>query len=456
AEAPLRQLEALEARLRELRALVDVLGEARSALDSALGKAQNQVDELGVAIARHAARLEEMAARLGVLRRRDLLSVVTASEAEEFEAEGQADESIPTEDVAFAGWLAERIGGPVPSGEDHARAVAAVDRAQRPLVDELRHGYAASIAHDDDVMTVEVTSDTGTFGLSVLADRLRRQETHLRTLLTEGDREVFEKFLLNRVAHELRRLLGDADGFVADVNAALARTRTASGLQVELAWELASDDGGVREALRLLRHDTTQMGDDDRAALRAFFDGAIRQQRAERPEVGYKEALEAALDYRAWHVFQPHLRTAEGTRARLTRARFRELSGGEQAVALHLPLFAAAAAHYDRAGADAPRLVALDEAFAGIDETMRGELMALTVAFDLDVILTGHELWGAYAEVPAIAVHDLLRRPPAEGVSVFSLRWDGANLVEEEDEDPEDGDGSAAPGEGDGAGEHGS
>ncbi|MCB1027978.1 MAG: hypothetical protein KDB24_09475, partial [Microthrixaceae bacterium] len=73
-----------------------------------------------------------------------------------------------------------------------------------------------------------------------------------------------------------------------------------------------------------------------------------------------------------------------------------------------------------------------DEAFAGIDEEMRGKLMGLTVAFDLDVILTGHELWGAYGEVPSVAVHDLLRRPPAEGVSVVSLRWDGHDLIEDE------------------------
>ena len=42
----------------------------------------------------------------------------------------------------------------------------------------------------------------------------------------------------------------------------------------------------------------------------------------------------------------------------------------------------------DRAEPDAPRMIALDEAFAGIDEEMRGKLMGLTVAFDLDVILT--------------------------------------------------------------------
>lgn len=40
---------------------------------------------------------------------------------------------------------------------------------------------------------------------------------------------------------------------------------------------------------------------------------------------------------------------------------------------------------------------------------------------------------GAYGEVPSVAVLDLLRRPPAEGVSVVSLRWDGHDLIEDDD-----------------------
>ena len=201
---------------------------------------------------------------------------------------------------------------------------------------------------------------------------------------------------------------------------------------MELRWELGVDDTGVRDAVRLLRRDVTHLGADDLDVLRTFFERVIREQRAERPEAGYRAALEAALDYRAWHQFRPYLRTPTGGATRLTRARFKELSGGEQAVSLHLPLFAAAAAHYDRAEPTAPRLIALDEAFAGIDEAMRGELMGLTVRFDLDVIMTGHELWGAYAEVPAVAIHDLLRRPPEEGVSVLSLRWDGGALHQDD------------------------
>ena len=110
--------------------------------------------------------------------------------------------------------------------------------------------------------------------------------------------------------------------------------------------------------------------------------------------------------------------------------KFQSLSGGEQAVVLHLPLFAAAAAHYNAAVEMAPRLIALDEAFAGIDEGMRAELMGLLVRFDLDILLTGHELWAAYEQVPALMVYDLLRHPPLEGVSALAARWDGTAMAE--------------------------
>ena len=168
----------------------------------------------------------------------------------------------------------------------------------------------------------------------------------------------------------------------------------------------------------------------ERERLRRFFLTAINQRRAEDPALSYAEILRYVLDYRTWHVFSPQVRSAGGGTQRLTKTLFRSLSGGEQAVVLHLPLFAAAAAHYDSASSSAPRLIALDEAFAGIDEGMRAELMGLLVRFDLDMVLTGHELWGAYEQVPSLMVYDLLRQPPLEGVSAFAVRWDGAVMVE--------------------------
>jgi hypothetical protein len=83
------------------------------------------------------------------------------------------------------------------------------------------------------------------------------------------------------------------------------------------------------------------------------------------------------LDYRRWRQFVFQLVGAEGTEEKLTRTRHSQLSGGEQSVSLHLPLFAAAHAMLNSAHPHAPRLLALDEAFAGVDDTGRSELMGL-------------------------------------------------------------------------------
>ena len=57
---------------------------------------------------------------------------------------------------------------------------------------------------------------------------------------------------------------------------------------------------------------------------------------------------------------------------------------------------------------DCPRLLGLDEAFAGIDEVGRSELLSLTVTFDLDLFMTGYDLWAVDPAVPAVAHYDLL------------------------------------------------
>ncbi len=430
AEAPIRALNAAEADLGTAKAESVKLGEQRSELDQKYGDGGRRVEDAQGGVEQAARRLGSAVDGMRVLRRRDLLALLSDSAGAD-----DTDESVPLDDVEFANWLAESLDGgsgalASPSPEHVARQQKSLDAAQKVLIDELHHGYDAAIVHEDAIVLIEVSSDAGVFPLARLAEELEQQQERLEEYLTEGDREVFERYLLNQISHLLRRLLSDADEFVAGVNDALGDARTASGLRVELNWALSVPDDSIARAVRLLRQDTQQMGDEDREALRRFFDRVIKEERANDPTAGYRVALERALDYRSWHSFTPVLISPTGTRMRLNRARFRELSGGEQAVALHLPLFAAAAAHYAQADPAAPRLIALDEAFAGIDEVMRGELMGLTVRFDLDVIMTGHELWGAYAEVPSIAIHDLLRRPPEEGVSILSLRWDGAGLVD--------------------------
>ena len=413
AEAPLRELAAVEADVAALVAELAVLDRRAVEAAQALGAARARQDAATVAVGEKGAAVESSAQRLTVLRRADVWDVLAPGDAPAADA------------MAVARRVAEATTGVEGGGDGNA-----LQRAFRSLLDELGRGHDPSLSYVDDLGVVEVTSEAGTFPIGRLAATLAAQVARQQELLSERDREIFERHLLTRISEGLRDLLNDTDEFVARVNSCLQDAPTASGLRVQLRWELDSSDPAVRRALGLLRRTPELLGPDEREDLRRFFAASIAQRRAEDPSVGYAEVLRAVLDYRAWHMFVPYVVSAAGGRQRLTPTLFRSLSGGEQAVALHLPLFAAAAAHYDAAAESAPRLVALDEAFAGIDEGMRAELMGLLVRFDLDVVLTGHELWGAYEDVPAIMVYDLLRRPPAEGVSAMALRWDGRVMAE--------------------------
>jgi recombinational DNA repair ATPase RecF len=118
-------------------------------------------------------------------------------------------------------------------------------------------------------------------------------------------------------------------------------------------------------------------------------------------------------------------RSPEGEWKRLTRRAHAAGSGGQKAVMLHLPLFAAAAAFYASASPEAPRLVVLDEAFAGIDRPMRAQLMGLLAALDLDFVMTSHDEWGFYEELDGLSTYHLSRQPGLPGVLAEWFLWDG-------------------------------
>ena len=100
-------------------------------------------------------------------------------------------------------------------------------------------------------------------------------------------------------------------------------------------------------------------------------------------------------------------------------------SGGEKAVALHLPLFAAMAAHLSSAAAHAPRLVMLDEAFAGVDANGQEALLGLMGEFDFDFMLTSHDLWGCTPKLARLSVYSLHREKDEPGVMSSRFLWDG-------------------------------
>jgi len=152
-----------------------------------------------------------------------------------------------------------------------------------------------------------------------------------------------------------------------------------------------------------------------------------RQIQAAGPDIqhaNWQEELVDALDYRKWHRFGVE-RYHDGVWKRLTRRTHGTGSGGEKAVALTLPHFAAAAAFYRTAHPLSPRLILLDEAFVGIDADMRAKCMGLIHSFDLDFMMTSEREWGCYQTLPGLAIYQLSARPGIDAVGLTRWVWNG-------------------------------
>ncbi|MGH3341449.1 MAG: TIGR02680 family protein [Carbonactinosporaceae bacterium] len=316
------------------------------------------------------------------------------------------------------------------TGEDTAweRAQRHVNHELKSLHDTLsRHGNRASADLREDGVVVEVEFAGRPATVPELSAALRHEVADRERLLNEREREILENHLVNEVASTLQELITEAENRVRQMNDELAARPTSTGMRLRLVWQ-ARQDGPVGLATareRLLLQTSDAWSEDDRAAVGGFLQARIAEVRARNEAGTWLEHLAEALDYRVWHRFaiQRHengqWRSATGP-----------ASGGERVLAASVPLFAAAASHYRSAGnPHAPRLVTLDEAFAGVDDNARAKYLGLLAAFDLDVVMTSEREWGCYPEVPGLAISQLSRVDGVPAVLVTNWEWDGASRI---------------------------
>ncbi|WP_278264508.1 TIGR02680 family protein [Nocardia sp. AG03] len=286
----------------------------------------------------------------------------------------------------------------------------------------------------DGLTVVAVHDENGQAALADFAARIDAARRDQELLLTDAERRILEDALLTGLAQQIHERTTDARDLISRMGAEMKQRRMSSGNTIGVHWVLAD---GLSEAARamckLLDRDTAALSQDDLGAVRAHFAAEIRAARSAHPERSYPEILAATLDYRTWRVFSFTLISGDGTEDKLTVARHSALSGGEQSVSLHLPLFAAAHVMLDSADPQAPRLLALDEAFAGVDDNGRSELLGLSVQFDLDLFMTGYDLWITYGHVPGCAHYDLAHSTAENTVSATLLVWDSGELLAEHD-----------------------
>ena len=314
--------------------------------------------------------------------------------------------------------------------EDTDDADAPWDRIQKRVTEEhklladamARHGHSAGLTLREGIIVVDVVFQGRSHDVPGLAGALREEAEQRARLLSAREREILENHLLNEVAGTLHELITAAETEVRGMNDELESRPTSTGMKLRLVWLQARDapDGldGVR---RKLRQTVDAWSTDDRAVVGSFLQQRIATEHASNPAAGWAEALTVALDYRRWHEFGIQ-RYQDGQ----WRPATGPASGGERALAASVPLFAAASAHYKSASnPSAPRLIALDEAFAGVDDDSRAKCLGLLATFDMDVVMTSEREWGCYPQVPGLGICQLARHDGIDAVLVTPWRWDG-------------------------------
>ncbi|MBC2180818.1 TIGR02680 family protein [Listeria booriae] len=265
--------------------------------------------------------------------------------------------------------------------------------------------------------------------LEDLDDYIRNQES----FVNEEDHRLFEDILLHSIGNILRQLINRAEKWAVEMNKILMGQQNSSGLRLSIDWQAktAEEEGELdtKDLVKLLRREATTLSDEEVSQMVRHFRSKIDYAKVtmeENEEIqSLHDVMKTVLDYRKWFRFVLSYQKENETKRELTNHKFYQFSGGEKAISMYLPLFTAVYSRYKDAKIDAPYIIALDEAFAGIDELNIAELFKATEALEFDYILNSQSLWGDYATVTDLNIYQLLRMKNASHVSHLLYHWNG-------------------------------
>src|SRR5216683_1228759 len=436
-----RDLISSARRMQDARALLVERQQARGEAQTRLAEAESEAEQANGAAARAEARAAALREAVGSTRDEMLGAIRSAEERRAAVrgvlalagVEGTTDPAqwSFTDALLTARRADEAMPKIDPSQQGRDRAWNKVGEKHGDLMRSVRPEIRVVAEQISGLMLYRATFNARGMALLELRAELEAEVASRDRLLGEEEQKLFESFLTGEAHEHLRARLRDAFALVKRMNRQLEAHPTSSGMQMRLGWEVAEETPpGTREVVALLLRSGHLLSDADRSALSAFLrqrlDDARRQEGA-RP---LQEQMMAVLDYRAWHTFHVECRSGPEGWKRLTRKVQAAGSGGQKAVMLHLPLFAAAAAFYESAAPAAPRLILLDEAFAGIDRETRGQLMGLLAEFDLDFVMTSFEEWGFYPQLDGLSTYHLAREKGMRGVYADWFVWNGREPIQ--------------------------
>jgi SbcC/RAD50-like, Walker B motif len=270
--------------------------------------------------------------------------------------------------------------------------------------------------------------------LELLSDRIEMQ----KMLLRQEERQLFEDFLLQEIAEAIRTHMLEAEEWVQQVNGVL-KGLPMIGEHYTLQWkppteyDLTKLGSHLAQHYKLLRKPAQTLTAEETEALMNAFRWeieAVRIRQQENPETNFLETLEQVFDYREWFHFDVLVAPIGGQWHRLTDRMAGTRSGAEQLFALYVPLFAALAALYRSAAPGAPRLLALDEAFDKVSVANTQRIMEFLVSQDFQWIMTGPQISGTGAKIPACARYLMIHEKGSPIATASASFWSDSQCLQ--------------------------
>lgn len=269
---------------------------------------------------------------------------------------------------------------------------------------------------------------------NVLGEIVAKEIEDNKILLSDKEKEFFQDILLKTVSNKIRAKIHHSRNWVDKMNYLMQSMNTTSSFKLTLKWVAKKAENeaqmDTKMLIDILEKDTDLIRQEDIDSLSRHFSSKVKEIIRSCEDSGerknYFTVIKEILDYRKWYEFKLFSKKEGEKEKELTNNAFFQLSGGEKAMAMYIPLFTAVYSRYDMADKkDCPRIVALDEAFAGVDEENIRDMFRILKEMKLDYILNSQVLWGDYDTVESLAISEIVRPDNSDVVTVLRYHWNG-------------------------------
>ncbi|MGL4946092.1 MAG: SbcC/MukB-like Walker B domain-containing protein, partial [Cetobacterium sp.] len=202
--------------------------------------------------------------------------------------------------------------------------------------------------------------------LFYLTDYLKQEIEDLELLITKGDREIFEGILLEDLSRKILAIIHNSKIWIKEINNLMDNMESSSSLKLDLKWEpkKAESEGelGTQQLINYLNTKDT-LTESEKERFRNHFISKIKKainlSASSGGDTSYYNVIKEVLDFRKWYTFTLFYFKNNEKRKEMTDNNFYQLSGGEKAISMYLPLLAALYVRYKHASQTSPRIVAM-------------------------------------------------------------------------------------------------